>query len=326
MQKINEITQDYNEEKKLLNSSYNIGKTIRNIVELFINRYKKITIKLIDYKNQIKLIDIINIEEIKTLINNKIDNGYNNILLPELQKYSKDSSDKTYDFSSSINDIINSKLNNITNIISTFYWNNKNILNNYILPSLDLSTINEKISDINNTIYNEFISSSFEYEKKQLNEFLKNITITSFKISLNNTISLFGNIFFERYMKYNEIFKISSFKNNIKYSIVQLLLYYQFLYEFKNKNHELRKDLIDKMHSMNNISKTIQIITKNIINKMEKQNDNFIENIKDEIIQKYINELKSDSYLNFFFNNFGININNKDFEEAYNDILNNNLK
>ena len=94
-----------------MNSSYNIGKTIENIIEFLINKYKEITKKLINYKNQTKLIDIINIEKIKTLINNKIDNGYNKTLLP------KNSSDIIYNFSSSINDdiksTINSKLNNI---------------------------------------------------------------------------------------------------------------------------------------------------------------------------------------------------------------------
>ena len=81
-------------------------------------------------------------------------------------------------------------------------------------------------------------------------------------------------------MKYNELFKIAPFKNNIKYSIVQLLLYYQFLYEFKNKKHILQNDLIEKIYTMNNIDITIQ----NKIINIEEQINNFIKNIKDDII------------------------------------------
>ena len=125
-----------------------------------INKYKEYTIKQIDYKNQFKLIDIINREKIKQLIK-KLDNGYNNNLLPILKKYSSNSINRIYDFDSTItNDIkstIEFKLNNIEKIfhsLKDFYQ-----INITDWKALSFKIINDKISIQYNKIFKNFLYS-----------------------------------------------------------------------------------------------------------------------------------------------------------------------
>ena len=336
LEEIQKYTKDY-EDKNLLNSSYNFGKTIENIIENLINKYKNLTKKFIDYENKMKLIDIINKDKIEKLIKNTIDSEYNN-LLSILNKYQNNSTDKVYDFSTPIKEdiksVIDSKLINIQNIISSLYSYNLLRIKNCVLPDLNISKISDIIS-IKNKSFESFFAFSSLNEEDKLNDLLKNIAITYFNISINNTFSLYGIDFFERYMKYNEIFKNSFFTNNIKYSLVQILLYYQLLYEFKNNNHILPKDLVNIIHKVNDIDKRVENKKNSLLEIIKNQAIKFKEETKADIIQKYIYELKNDSFIKNNFNNeiyqkINLNmnkiINNKYFEDIYDSILENLLE
>ena len=333
IEEIKSSIEDY-EDKKFFNSSYNLGKIIQKINEDLVIKYKEKIKKQIIYKNELKLIDIINIEEIKELINKKIDYEYNNNLLLKLKAYQNNKKD-IYDFNSGIDtDIkstINTKLNNIDTILLSLKDQNK--INNIDLPILSLSTINQKIENIYNQAFNNFISLSISTEKNKLIELLNNIIINNFTILLNNTICSFGNEYFERYMKYNEIFKIRQLIGNYKYFLVEALLYYEILYSFKAQSITIPKDLISKIHNLNNLDKIIKVKSEEILNKVNNYINNFKEIVKDDIIQKYISDIKEVISINSKFSRELINeiniyvnkFNIKDFEENYYNILNNNL-
>ena len=70
-------TSNYGEEK-LLNSSYKIGEIINGKIEKHINDYKEITKLEIDYKcndHYLAIKERVNLNDLKTLIDNEIDNS-----------------------------------------------------------------------------------------------------------------------------------------------------------------------------------------------------------------------------------------------------------
>ena len=318
---------------EILSNSYNIGNIIGNSIENLVNNYKGLIKKQISYKYHMKLIDIINIEDIKKLINNKIDNAYNNYLLPILKEKYKREANNIYDFSSEIINDINtikiSKLNNIKNIILSLKDNYQLDINN--IPNLSIDDINKNLSDIRNGI-EEYISIANNYDKKNLTISLKDIIISYFTSSLNNTISLFGNEFFDRYFENNLIFKIKNLYNNIRYNLVQTILYYRIIYEFLG-DKKLPNDLLNKIYDLNNIDKILENKRKEILNIINEQIIIFTNKIRNYTIDKYISNIKEDfvTESNFndiikeIINNVINDINMEDLEEKYNIIFNNTL-
>ena len=317
------------EEKKILSFSYKIGEEIENIINDKVNNYKELIKNFIIHKYKMNLIDIFNIEKIEKLINNTIYREFKNAFLPVLKKFSNNKS-SNYNFNDEIiNDIEstkNLKLNNIKNILSL-----NNQLNTNNLKYLSFNDIKDKLSEIKKD-YDDFFSSKTLKESRELNIFLKNLIFYNFNDTLNNTISSFGNEFFERYIKYNEILKIKNFFNNIRYSLVETLLYYQIIYSFKGSKI-LPNDLLKKMKKLNNLEDILETHKNKILNQLEDIIINCKEEIKNDIINKYINEIKdsSSSIIEYFRDIKDIieeNINNitiKDFEESYDIILNNSL-
>ena len=94
-------------------------------------------------------------------------------------------------------------------------------------------------------------------EENNFNTFLQNIIKSNFNNLLNNIIPSFGNDFFERIIKYNENFKISSLYNNLKFSLLETLTYYLSLYDSTNIT-ALTKDLKLKIFTLNNIDSIIE--------------------------------------------------------------------
>ena len=54
--------------------------------------------------------------------------------------------------------------------------------------------------------------------------------ISNFNEMLENILPSLGNSFFERIINYNENFKISSLYNNLKYSLIPTIEYYNSLH------------------------------------------------------------------------------------------------
>jgi len=227
----NEMTSQYGE-IRLLNESYNIGELIINLIKDLI----------IDYKNFIKYEIKSNYDEIyfniikiyenqnwEKLIKEKIDESYNSILYPVLKEVAKYDIGiigySAYDFNDNIikdiNEVIITKINNIKNIMDstkgdTFEVNAKK------WNKFDFSFSIFKINDICKSLQNFILSEGYN-KKEKVDNFLKDIMISNFNKLLENFISSFGNRFLERITYYNEIFKISSLYNNLKYSLIPTL-------------------------------------------------------------------------------------------------------
>ena len=317
---------------ELLNSSYNYGEIILNINEVLVSKYKELVKKAINYKKQIKLMDILNIEYIKQIINKKIDNEYNNNFLPMLKQFVSKSESNNYNFKSSIDEdiesTINSKLSNIETIMNSLKTSNQINTNNF--QTLNINKNNQK----NLELYISFISSSQQKENIKLKDLLTNIIISKFGTTFNNTVSSFGKVFFGRYNEYNKISKIINFYQNFRYCLVEFLLYYQIIYAFKSDSYKLPKDLINKIHNLNYMDEELEKKNVEIINEVKEQITSFKEIIKDEIIQKHISNIKDDTYiksklsikiieqLNIFLEN---ECNIKIFEDSYYNIIENSL-
>ena len=319
----------YNEEKKLLNTSYNFDIIIKNISENLINKYKEKIKKQIIYKSQMKLMDLINLEEIKQLINNKIDNKYNNDFKSYLRTYSNNISD-FYDFNSSIVNEIDSTLNSnfekIENIISNL--NTQINMNDW--ANLEAKNVEQIIIPEIKSKYDSFISDTKDIEEKEFKYLLNKEIKNNFNITLQNTISLFGKDYLDRYINYNEQSNITLLYYNIRYIFIESLFSYQLIYSFNNKLYDLPDDLIKKIHNLNEIDKTIKNKEDEIFNNLKEEINNLKETIKNDIIISYITNIKNDNSIKSIFNdeinqqidNYLNNLENKDFEDYYYEIIN----
>ena len=298
------------EEFKLLNSSFNLNKMINNIMIETINEYTNITKKQINYRHKVKLdeiYEIINLENINKLINDKIDDEFKNLLLLINKKQINNAGYDPYNFNeqiiNGIKDISNVKLNNIENIINSTKGDNyqiditknNNWKENYEFEFLFIDDI-----DIKNTVIGEKIVNDFknfytyikEFEKKSINELLEETIKNNFDNLLNNLIPSFGKLYFDRIVKYNENFKIISLYNNLKYAITESLSYYITI---SGKITSLPMDLKYKLYTLNNLAEIVENYNKEILDNINDNIDDF-----DEFICNYIYEEYSDRILNEF--------------------------
>ena len=232
------------------------------------------------------------------------------MLLPALKKYAKynpgDEGISDYDFSSSI-------LNNIDSVLNDNIQKTKEIINKmkgdkYIIEEdLELNDFNllklEEFKEIKNHFDNFTNTYSFQ-ENQQIKELIFENLKNNFNIFMNNFISSFGIDYFDRILKYNEIQKIKSLYNNLKYSITQTLFYYLRLCNL-HKNITLPNNLENKILSFNHLESTIKSNNNKILSSLYSKLDEFIKNTKNYIIEKYISEIRNDSsiYEAFKFNN-----------------------
>ena len=121
---------------------------------------------------------------------------------------------------------------------------------------LDFTNIREVLKNIQNS-FNNFISPQNYNEILELNSCLKEIIRSNFNKLLNNIIPSFGKEFFEKIIKYNENFKLSTLYDNLEYSFLQTLAYYSTIKEF-NSVKTLPKDLKLKLYTLNNLDIIIE--------------------------------------------------------------------
>ena len=131
---------------------------------------------------------------------------------------------------------------------------------------------------------------------------IKNIIKANFNNLINNFIFTFGNEYFERMIKYNENFKISSLYQNLKYSLVISLNYYQMLYQLKKDINSLTQDLKIKLYNLNNLDKIAEEKNKKVLNMLIEKSDEFIENSKQQILRDYKLYLTSDTSIQLAYN------------------------
>ena len=303
---------------KFLNISINLKEIITQNLELLINDYKDLAKSKIDFlkeKNIQEINELFVFSNIQNIIISEIDNAYNSILNPVFQndtilnsgdKESEDLDYSDYDFSNTILDdidkIIEQKIEETKAKIEEMRYNNF-LKDNYTIPR-DFSLV--EIVEFKN-IKDSFDNFTSVFKEQELKEF-KNIVLenikNNFKIIIDNFVPSFGKDFFDRILKYNELQKIKSLYNNLQYSITQSIIYYIALCTFQ-LNHDspiqLPEDIKLKILTLNNLEETVKTKNIQVISKLNSKLDQFFEDTKNFIVEKYINEMKSDPNIELNF-------------------------
>ena len=309
--KINDIG---NKEYKFLNSTISFQEIINKILIDIQNEYKTITKKHLLYKYNQKLkeiYNIINLEEIKEMINKRIDSEFekeDGLLSIIYQKGINDAGFEHYNFNdeikNKINDTIIMKINNIEQIINSTKGNNYQIeisnwqkINDIEFSSFDnVKVIHEDIVGD----FGQFCEFEQNYEKNSTNELLEEVVKNNFNNTLNYLIPTFGKLFFERIVKYNENYKIKRLYDDLRYSISETLAYYIWL---SGDITDIPDDLKKKIYNLNNLDLTITNKNIEIMNKINGTINEFIKNIQKEIINNYntsyINEFNFENYYDY---------------------------
>ena len=99
---------------------------------------------------------------------------------------------------------------------------------------------------------------------------------SNFNIFINNFIPSFGIDYFDRILKYNEIQKIKSLYSNLKYSLVQTLIYYVALCSTIDSKNKLPDDLKYKILSLNGLKSAIRSNNNKILSSLNSKFEEFI--------------------------------------------------
>ena len=309
-------------------SDYNIGLIINNIVQNLVIEYKNLTIfqiegKKIEYIEKLKQEAELN--EIQKLIDDELNPEFSN-LLNILKNIAKNNPGETdyidYDLSNEIKNQIDSKINenygNINEIISKIKGDEYNVkIKGKVIDyeGEDVYTFNPIKKD-----FELFIKKKIESEEKDINKFLKEIIRKNFNNLINNLILSFGNEFFERVIKYNENFKITSLYQNLKYSLVVSLQYYANLYGLRKNINSLTQDLKYKLYNLNNLDLIEEKKNKKVLNLLNNKADEFIEESMWHILNDYKLFLKTDSSIKSSFNESIIKSIANNFEDIISDL------
>ena len=251
-----------------------------------------------------------NLDDLQKLINEEISEGYNSILYPilkEIEKYNSDDIgydkyDLNDDIRKDIELTINTKIYEIEKILNTTKGNNYQIeLDIKEWKILNFTHINNDVLSKIKYSFDEFIVAQRKNEENNFNTFLQNIIKSNFNNLLNNIIPSFGNDFFERIIKYNENFKISSLYNNLKFSLLETLTYYLSLYDSTNIT-ALTKDLKLKIFTLNNLDSIVENRNKQVLNLLEVKVNEFIVDSKEYIIKHYKYMIETDIFIESNFN------------------------
>ena len=288
-------------EYKLLNSSFNFNDIINNILINHQEEYKSITKKQIIFKHKLKLNEIYNIfnlEEIKKIIDNKIDSQHKNLVSVIDQKGVNNAGYNQYNLNSQIigdiNQTIESKMKEIESIVNSTKGENYQIeIKNWPDPNdFDFTIINDidiKVNIIDDKIKNDFkkfIESEYKYENDSINSLLEEVIKNNFNNLLSYLIPSFGKKFFERIIKYNENFKIITLYDNLKYTITTTLSYYITILSL-NSISALPIDLKINLYNLNNLDLIVKNYNKEILKKVDDKINDFIAYFQNYILIEY---------------------------------------
>ena len=294
--KIGSNNEDYN--YKLLNSTYNFGNIIDNILNEIKNEYNIITKKQLIYQHNKKIkeiYEIIALDEIKSLLDNKIDSKFNNDFLPVLKtNIVKDAGYKEYDINDEKQKEINEKLNEIIKDIQMILNSTKG--NNYQIEIKNWEPANEfdfegiEYQNIINIDIKEdfesFYNKKLYYEKNATNILLDEILKSNFNNSLNYLIPSFGKSFFDRILKYNENFKIIALYDNLRYSISTTIAFLTIICQTKAIS-AFPMDLKIRLYNLNNLAEIVEEKNTNILDIIDGKLDKFINEVQQFIVKEY---------------------------------------
>ena len=245
--------------------------------------------------------------QIFNIINKEIDNFYNSLLLPILKEKaiynSGDNNILDYDLSDLIlNDInlfINEKINQTKQIIDKMKGNNFNIdISIMNVPDFSLIKI-EQILSIKKS-FNNFIEDH-NLEKMEFNKILLETIKNNFKNRVEYFISSFGQDFFNKILKYNEIEKIKGLYDNLKYLLTQTFNYLIKILSLK-PSLTLPENLKNKILKLFNLVPFINSMSNKTIEKLNNKFEKNINETKDYIIDRYIYSIKLEPMVQLNFN------------------------
>ena len=300
-------------EHAFLNITLNLKEKMDENIETLTSEYKNWTLSQLIFLNNKtiqNLNELFSISTLKNDIKKKIDNLYKTLLLDILKEKAIYTSGNEgildYDFSETIlndiNSVINEKIADTNKIVEKMKGNKYDIEEELVRP--DFNKVERKIfkniTDDFNTFTEIFDSKEKEDFKKEITKCIK----SNFKQILDNFVPSFAKDFFERVLKFNEIQKIQSLYQNLKYSIGISLSYYLFL-TYTNSIELMPKDLEIKILSLNNIDSVINSKNNQILSILNSKFDEFLELITNNFVEKYINYMKNDITL---INSFNISI------------------
>ena len=327
-------------EYKLLNSTFNLGEIVNDIIKDLTNDYKEIVKRQIDYGVELRLTRLktnINTDSLKNFINDGIESKYNSTLLIVLKKVATYDSGITgyppYDFDNTkkteIDNNFKTNINNIKNVLSSGIKGNNYQANIDEWETLNFIEIKSKLAKIEKHFEN-FISSEENHENTYISESIQKIIKLNFNKSLNDLISSFGNDFFEREEKYNEYFRVIDLYNDLKTTILQTYLFYKTLSD--GQNSTLPIELKAKICDMNNIESLINENKDYIMKSVNTNIEMFITDVKDSLLKYYLSYLENEAMIALNFDdsivkmiNNNLNIVKNDIEATYFDSLNSNL-
>ena len=304
------------EKHEFLNMSIDLQNIInKNLLEQ-INEYENITFNHIKSLHDAKIEELNKLfvfEDINKTIDDEFTNIYMNQLLPILEEYAKcDSEDMgctNYDLSNSIkvdiSDFILTKIREIERILRKMKGKEYEIKDNWRIPDFSQFQKNE-FYKINESFYDFFN----EYEGYEIDVF-KNAVIERNKNNLKKLfigfIQNFGKDFFDNIFDYNNVQKVKSFYNNLKYSANQTLSYYIELIELY-ENITIPEELKLNILSLNNLTFVIQEKNNKILNALNSKLNLLFEENRNISVEKYINFIKSDIFFKSSFDSKIISI------------------
>lgn len=301
---------NYCQDFHLLNSTYKIGEIINDLLLNIVNEYKDKAKKTIDNKYKeyyLRIKNLINLDELQNSIIKELNISYNSILLPALNKYAiynKGEMYSEYDFNDDIKNEINllilNNTQNIKKIISFTKGSNYevDIFKEWEIMSFPFVK-NNKIIPMCESFYN-YLNFQKKEQSSQVTEFINNRIISNFNDLLNNVIPSFGKQFFERIIKYNENFKISSLYDNLRFSLSETLLYYVSLGSLSDID-ALPKDLQIRLFNLNDLDITVSNKNKKILKTLENKVNDFIKDSQKTIINSYYLYLQNDAQISQSF-------------------------
>ena len=301
------------QEFHLLDSYYDIGKIIDENLETITNEYKEKTKKIIDYQYRQyyeRIKNLIRLDELKKTINDRINNAYSTILSEALNTFATGNPEiedyHAYDLNDNLKEEIkqikDDKIRNINQtILLTMGDNYKVDVYYYSWEVMSFSSVSFKvIKPMCKSLFNYF-NTEKKYQDLEIESIVQKKIYSNFDKLLKDVIPTFGEQFFNRIIKYNENFKISSLYNNIKFSLTETLLYYISL-ELVADVEALPKDLKTRIFNLNDLDLTISYINDTILELLEKKITEFITESRIKIIKEYNNYFLNDDEISTSFN------------------------
>ena len=149
-------------------------------------------------------------------------------------------------------------------------------------------------------MFQNFTATYTAQEKKDFDKVVGENAINNFKTLMNNFIPSFGVDFFDRILKYNEIQKINTLYDNLRYSLAQTITYYSSLTTL-NENVHLPVDIKLRLFNLNDLNSVVKTKNDLIITTLNEKLDTYFDETKNYITTKYISDMNTNEEFDLKF-------------------------